>query len=178
MLFLTTVIDWEGIGRGSHVIDKRVGTEYVLDINNVSNLKPEGTGCRFWYLVNTTNRKTGYEEIHCTTPYLTVHEEFDVGPISSALELSVFPDNNIAKPPFTTYINIYDFSYAWAHNPYPQYSWLVYCPKGSREKRILVDMTLIELVGMDNQFDENNVQWWFYVDPLEEIFPNKFIRVE
>ena len=177
MLFLTTVSKWGGIGRGSHIIDKRIGTPYVFSVKNVYNLKQDGTGSKFLYAVNTTDRKTGLDEIFCNTAHTTIREEYDVEPLSSIITLSVFPSNNLAKTPETIYVNINDFAYAWAHNPYPQYSWLVYCMKGGREKIVLVDMTLVDIVTLDNQFDENNVQWFWFVDPTEEIFPNKFIRV-
>jgi uncharacterized protein (TIGR02145 family) len=153
MLFLTTVTDWKGVGRNTHIISKETGTPYVFDINNVTNLRENGAGSRFTYAVGATNRKTGHEEVFCNTPYLT-------------------------KVPFTIFIDIHDFCYAWSHNPYPQYSWLIYSAKGSGEKRILVDMTLSELLQLDNQFDENNVQWFDFVDPLEEIHPTWFIRVQ
>ena len=177
MLFLTTVTRWLGVGRGDHVVDKQTGTQYVFDINNVSNLKEEGTGCQFNYLVSTNNRRTGYDEIHCTSPYITVRNEFDVLPISNTLELSYFPNNDVTKTPVTAYIDIHDFCYAWSHNPYPQYSWLVYSVKGLKDKRILVNMTLTDLLLLDTEFDENNTQWYFFVDPLEEIHPTWFIRV-
>jgi uncharacterized protein (TIGR02145 family) len=177
MLFLTTVTDWKGVGRNTHIISKETGTPYVFDINNVTNLRENGAGSRFTYAVGATNRKTGHEEVFCNTPYLTVKQEFDILPLSNTLELSVYPNNDLTKVPFTTYIDIHDFCYAWSHNPYPQYTWLVYSAKGSGEKRILVDMTLSELLQLDNQFDENNVQWFTFVDPLEEIHPTWFIRV-
>lgn len=177
MLFLTNVTSWIGVGRESHVIDKRTGTYYVFNINNVSNLKPEGSGSQFLYLTNTINRKSGFDEIHCATPYLTIKEDFNVQPTSLALEISVFPDNNTGKPTFITYINIKDISYAWAHNPHPEYSWLIYNVKSKGARRILINMTLNSLVSRDNQFDENNVQWFYYVNPVEEIDPAKYIRV-
>ena len=177
MLFLTRVLDWRGVGRNTHIIDKATGTDYVFDINNVTNLRENGAGSRFTYAVSTT-RKTGHEEVFCTTPYLTIKQEFDILPLSNTLELSVYPNNDLTKVPFTTFIDIHDFCYAWAHNPYPQYTWLVYSAKGSGEKRILVDMTLSELLQLDSVFDETNVQWFEFVDPLEEIHPTWFIRVQ
>ena len=177
MLFLTTVVEWKGVGRRDNVINKHTGTQYVFDINNVSSLRPWGTGCRFIYQTNPASVNSGYEEIYCTTPYLTVKEEFDVAPICSTLELDVFTNNDITKPTYTKIINIYDFSYAWSHAVYPQYSWIVVCAKGIRKERLLADITLLELVAKDNQFDENNVQWFYFVDPEEVIYPEKFIRV-
>ena len=117
MLFKTTITKWLGVGRDRHVIIKQTGTQYVLDINNVSNIEPEGTGSKFRYLVSTTSRRTGYDEIHCTTSATTVKGEYNIAPISSILELSVFPNNDLTKTPFTTFINIHDFCYAWPHNP-------------------------------------------------------------
>jgi hypothetical protein len=177
MLFKTTVTAWRGIGRDSRVINKALGTEYVLDVNNVSSLKALGTGSEFLYQVNPSDRKTGYEKIECTTPHNIVREEFNIAPFSKVLQLSVFPFDNPQQTPFIIYIDVYDFSYAWAHITNPDISWLVYCQKGGKVKRVLVDMTLDELLGVDNIFDENNVQWFWFVDPLEEIVPTKFIRV-
>jgi len=178
MLFLTTVTKWLGVGRSRRVIDDRIGTNYVFDINNVSNLKQHGIGSKFNYLVSEVNRKTGYDEVYCTTPPSTIKQEFDIPPASSVLELSVFPNNDITKTPFTTYISIYDFCYAWAHNPYPQYSWLVYSVKGSGEKRILINISLLALLQLDYVFDETNIQWYYFVDPEELIHPTWYIRVE
>ena len=171
MLFLTTVTRWIGIGRSDNVIIKASGTPYVFDINNVTNLKAEGTGSKFLYTRSTSNTKGGYDEIHCTSSYQTIRDEYGVDPITTVLELSVFPNGDHTKTPTTRYISIYDFCYAWAHNPYPQYSWLVYSEKSRRDVRVLVNMTLTDLVGKDNQFDENNSQWFFFVDPLEQIHP-------
>jgi len=178
MLFKTTVTSWLGIGRDKHVIIKQTGTQYVFDINNVSNIQPEGTGSKFRYLVSTVNRKTGYDEIHCTASVADVKGEYGVAPLSNILELSVFPNNDVTKTPFTTRIDIHDFGYAWPHNPYPQYTWLVYSAKGSKEVRVLVDMTLEDLLQLDTPFDETNIQWYSFVDPLEEIHPTWYIRVE
>jgi len=178
MLFIATVTRWLGVGRGDHVIDKQNGTQYIFDINNVSNLKEEGTGCQFNYLVSTNNRRTGYDEIHCTSPYITVRNEFDVLPISNTLELSYFPNNDVTKTPIIAYIDIHDFCYAWSHNPYPQYSWLVYSVKGLKDKRILVDMPLTTILALDSTSDENDIQWYYYVDLQEIIVLTKKIRVE
>jgi len=177
MLFKTTVTEWKGIGRASRVIVKALGTEFVLNINCVSHLLPFGTGSEFFYRPNTTDRKVGYEKIYCTTPYLTVKQEYDVVPVSIGVELSIYPDNDLNKTPFNMWINLNDFGYAWAHNPYPQYSWLVYYMAGGKEKRILIDKTLDELLDVDNPFTALNTQWFVFVDPLEEIHPTWFIRV-
>lgn len=177
MLFKTTVSRWGGIGRSSHIINKNTGTPYVFSITNVSKLKAEGAGSVFEYLTSPVFRRTGFDEIHCDTAYLTVKQEFDIDPTLTTLELSVYPDNNLSKTPYTTYVNMLDFAYAWAHHPYPANSWLVYNQRGAGAKRILVAMTLDELVALDNQFGPDNVQWYEFVDPLEEIHPTWYIRV-
>ena len=178
MLFKTTVTSWIGVGRDKHVIVKQTGTQYVLDINNVSNIQPEGTGSKFRYLVSTVNRKTGYDEIHCTADSVVIKDEYSVPPASNILELSIFPNNDVTKTPFTTRIDVHDFGYAWSHNPYPQYSWLVYSVKGVKVVRVLVDMTLDDFVDLDNPVSELNAQWFFFVDPTETIQPTWYIYVE
>ena len=178
MLFKTTVTSWVGVGRDRFIKSYTSGTEYVLDINNVSNIQAEGSGCKFLYLSSTVNRKAGYDEIHCTTDAVTVKDEYSVPPLSNALALSIFPNNDITKTPRTVYIDVHDFCYAWAHNPYPQYSWLVYSHKGSKDVRVLVNMTLDDFVDLDTGVAPTNAQWYFFVDPLETIQPTWYIYVE
>lgn len=171
MLFLTTVTSWKGVGRSDNVIIKASGTPYVFDINNVTNLQAEGTGSKFLYTKSTANTKGGYDEIHCTSSFQTIRDEYGIDPLSTALELSVFPNGDHTKTPSTRYISIYDFCYAWSHNPYPQYSWLVYSEKSRRDVRVLVNMTLTDIIGKDNEFGYWNAQWYYFVDPTEVIHP-------
>lgn len=177
MFFKTLVTKWEGVGRCTRIPPHAVGHYYVFNINNVTQLKEYGTGSEFIYVDHPQDRKTGYSKIQCATSYFTIRSEFDVPPISNILELSVFENKNPNKEEETIYINIADFSYAWAHNPYPQYSWLRYCLKGGKDKYVLVNMTLDELLELDFVFDETNIQWYFFVDPDELIHPTWFIRV-
>jgi len=178
MLFKTLVTRWLGVGRESKIKSYSGGTYYVFDINNVSNIQPEGTGSKFRYLVSTVNRKTGYDEIHCTSDSVTIKSEYSVIPTSNILSLSIFPNNDVTKTPFTAIIDIHDFGYAWSHNPYPQYSWLVYSVKGLKDLRVLVDMTLDEFVALDNPVNQFNAQWFFYVNPTEVIQPTWYLYVE
>jgi hypothetical protein len=55
------------------------------------------------------------------------------------------------------------------------YSWLRYCLKGGRDKIVLADLSLDGFTGHDNQFDENNTQWYLYVNPDEVIQPTYYI---
>jgi len=177
MYFKTLVTDWRGIGRCSRIVPHTAGQEYVFNIKNVTNLKQLGSGSEFLYATKPYDRKTGYERIQCNTNALVIKQEYDIFPTTNILELEIFANNNVNGVKSTLYISVNDFSYAWSHNPYPQYSWLRYCLKSGKDKIVLVDMTLVDIVGLDDQFDENNVQWYYYVDPSEEIFPNKYIRV-
>jgi len=175
MLFKTKISFWGGVGREDRVIVNALGTDYVLNINKVSNLKTFGTGSEFLYTPNATDRKAGYSKVICDTPVATIRDEYDVDPTSSVLTLSVFTNSDLNKPLFTTYISIYDFAYAWSHNPYPQYTWLVYCMKGGKEKRVLVNMGLVDLLYYDTPSGESNIQWFVFVDPNEEIVLTKLI---
>ncbi len=179
MLFKTRVTSWKGLGRERHIIDKAIGTDYVFSSDRIYSLLPVGlTSCRFSYAVSPTSRKTGYDEIYCNTPYVTVKDEYAVPPLSSVLELSIFPNNNPTKTPTSTFINIHDFVYAWSHNPYPQYSWLIYAFKGFLNKTVLVDMTLDEIAGVDTDVAVLGAQWYSFVDPTEIIQPTYYLYVE
>jgi hypothetical protein len=178
MLFKVKVTSWIGVGRDRFVKSYTAGTDYVFDINNVSNIQAEGTGSKFRYLTSTVNRKAGYDEIHCTADPTTIRDEYSVQPVSSIMELAIFPNNDVTKTPRTIFTDIHDFGYAWSHNPYPQYSWLVYSVKGAKDVRVLVDMTLDDFVALDTGVTPLNAQWYIRVDPLEIIQPTWYLYVE
>jgi uncharacterized protein (TIGR02145 family) len=178
MFFKTLVTKWEGVGRCTRIPPHAVGHYYVFNVNNVTQLKEYGTGSEFLYADHPYDRKTGYSKIQCATSYATVKDEFDIPPASNILELSIFKKKNPANDQETIYVNTNDFSYAWSHSPYPQYTWLRYCLKGGKDKYVLVNMTLDDLLELDFVFDEENIQWYFFVDPDELIHPTWFIRVE
>ena len=177
MYFKTVVTRWDGVGRCSRIPPHAVGHEYVFNVNHITQLKTFGTGSEFLYAEWPYDRKTGYAKIQCNTTVQTIKDEFDILPSSNIIALDIFPKKNPNNVPYTIRINANDISYAWAHNPYPSYSWLRYCLKGGRDEIVLADMTLNELVGHDNQFDENNVQWFSFVDPAETIQPTYYIIV-
>ena len=177
MYFKTLVTKWEGVGRCSRIPPHAVGQEYVFNINHISQLKAFGTGSEFLYAEWPYNRKTGYSKIQCGATVQEIKNEYAILPSSNIITLDTFPNNNTGNVPYTIRINANDISYAWAHNPYSYYSWMRYCLKGGRDRIVLVDLTLDEITGHDNLFDENNVQWYEYVDPTETIQPTYYIIV-
>jgi len=177
MYFKTLVTKWEGIGRCSRIPPHAVGHEYLFNVNHITQLRVFGAGSEFLYSEWPYDRKTGYAKIQCNTTVHDIKNEFDIEPISNIITLDIFPNNNADNVPETIRINANDITYAWAHNPYPWYSWVRYCLKGGRDRIVLADMTLSGFLSQDNIFDENNVQWFSFVDPLEEIHPTWYIRV-
>jgi len=177
MYFKTLVTKWEGVGRCSRIPPHAVGQEYVFNVNHISQLKAFGTGSEFLYAEWPYDRKTGYSKIQCNATVQDIKNEYEILPSSNIISLDIFPNKNVNNVPETIRINVNDISYAWAHNPYLDYSWLRYCLKGGRDRIVLVDKSLTELIAHDAQFDENNVQWWAFVDPAETIEPTYYIIV-
>lgn len=177
MYFKTLVTKWEGVGRCSRIPPHAVGHEYVFNVNHIAQLKSFGVGSEFLYAEWPYDRKTGYSKIQCNTSVQDIKNEYEVLPSSNILTLDIFPNKNTTNVPYTIRINANDISYAWAHNPYPMYSWLRYCLKGGRDKIVLADLSLAGFMGHDNQFDESTVQWFYFVDPAEIIQPTYHIIV-
>lgn len=169
MYFKTLVTKWEGVGRCSRIPPHAVGQEYVFNVHHITQLKAFGVGSEFLYAEWPYDRKTGYAKIQCTTAVSTIKNEYDIPPVSNIVSLSVFPNKNPNNTPETVRINAKDISYAWANSPAPQYSWVRYCLKGGRDKIVLANKILNEVLDFDYNYETAEYQWPYYVDLAESI---------
>ena len=138
MLFLETIRSWKGSNVPS-------ATSVLLNTNRVGLLEADGSNSQFYYTMNPRDRRESATYIQATTSVANVIVAMDDVLATNAMDLPVFPDDDITASTVQKYIDYEDFAYAVGHDSEADKSWVYYYSKGFKKHRVLVDYTLAQL---------------------------------
>ena len=138
MLFLETIRGWKGLNVPS-------ATSVLLNTNRIGLLEADGSNSKFYYTIKPGDRRDSATFIQATTTVANIIVAMDDVLSSNAMDLPVFPDDDITASTVQKYIDYTDFAYAVGHESEADKSWVYYCSKGFKLHRVLVDYTLAQL---------------------------------
>jgi hypothetical protein len=142
MLFKETIVSAQGIGFPTASV-------LVLNTNRVNTFKVRASSYSdYYYSINPWDRQDQPGFVQATSTVAALIAAFDTSLDSNAMELVVYPLDDITATPVAKYIDYADFAYAYAYEADWTKSWVVYTTKAFGKKRVLVNNSLDELVDI------------------------------
>ena len=142
MLFLETVVSAKGLNFPT-------ASALVLNTNRIGLFMVRATSySKYYYSLNLLDRREKPGFINATSTVAALIAALDTSLDSNAMELVVYPDDDVTATPVVKYIDYADFSYAYAYEADWTKSWVVYSTKAFKEIKVLVNNSLAELVDI------------------------------
>lgn len=142
MLFKETVVSAKGLNFPTASV-------LVLNTNRVGLFKVRATSYSdYYYTVNPVSRRDKPGFIQATSTVAALISALDTALDSNAMELVVYPNNDVTATPVSKYIDYADFAYAYAKEDDATKSWVVYSTKAFKEVKVLVNNSLDELIDI------------------------------